>query len=79
VDIRLPVGAIFTVYGAILTVYGLASGDLDAHHMIAGLNVNIVAGAGMLVFGLAMLYLARRAPRLPQSTAGEEPPRRHVH
>jgi hypothetical protein len=73
VDIRLPVGAIFTVYGLILSVFGLAAGDLDAHHMIAGLNVNIVAGVGMLVFGVFMLFLARRAPRVPQSTAGEKP------
>jgi hypothetical protein len=73
VDIRLPVGAIFTVYGAILALYGLASGDLDAHHMIAGLNVNIVAGAGMLVFGLVMLFLARRAPHVPRSTAADPP------
>jgi hypothetical protein len=78
VDIRLPVGAIFTFYGVILAIYGLASGDLDAHHMIAGLNVNIVAGAGMLVFGLVMLFLARRAPRVPRSTA-EAPPRRSGH
>ncbi len=77
-DIRLPVGAIFTFYGVILAIYGLASGDLDAHHMIAGLNVNIVAGAGMLVFGVTMLYLARRAPRVPQSTA-EPSPRRSGH
>ncbi len=68
-DIRLPVGAIFTIYGVLLVVYGLVSGDLEARHMINGINVNVWSGAGMFVFGVVMLLLARRAPSGPRSTA----------
>jgi hypothetical protein len=37
--------------------------------MINGINVNVWAGAGMFVFGTAMLVLARRSPTGPRSTA----------
>jgi hypothetical protein len=60
VDIRLPVGAIFTIYGVLLTLYGVASGDAEPRHMLLGLDVNIVAGLGMLIFGVSFLYLSRR-------------------
>jgi hypothetical protein len=77
VDIRLPVGAIFAIYGVLLVVYGLVSGDLEARHMINGINVNVWSGAGMFVFGAVMLVLARRAPRGPRSTADTSPRRSH--
>jgi hypothetical protein len=77
VDIRIPVGAIFAIYGVMLVIYGLLSGDLEARHMINGLQVNVWAGSGMLVFGVVMLLLARRSPTGPRSTS-EQPagPRR---
>jgi len=50
-DIRVPVGAIFAIYGLLLTIYGFSSGDLEPRHMIGSLNVNIWDGLGMLVFG----------------------------
>jgi hypothetical protein len=77
VDIRVPVGAIFAIYGILLVAYGVASGDVEARHMINGLNVNIWAGIGMLVFGCVFLFLARRSPQVPRSTADTSPPRRH--
>jgi hypothetical protein len=72
-DIRLPVGAIFTIYGLLLTVYGLMSGDVEARHMLMGLQVNIVAGIGMLIFGGSFLYLARKGtPTVRRSSASPE-------
>ena len=72
-DIRLPVGAIFTIYGLLLTVYGLMSGDVQARHMLLGLQVNIVAGLGMLIFGGSFLYLARKGtPTVRTSSASPE-------
>ena len=68
-DIRVPVGAIFAIYGVLLTVYGFSSGDLEPRHMIGPLNVNIWDGLGMLVFGVVLLVLARRSPTRPRSTA----------
>jgi hypothetical protein len=79
VDIRLPVGAIFAIYGVLLVVYGLVSGDLEARHIINGINVNVWSGAGMLVFGGLMLALARRAPSGPRSTADASPGPRRTH
>ncbi len=72
-DIRLPVGAIFTVYGLLLGIYGLTAADAAPRHMLAGINVNIWDGLGMLVFGIVLLVLARRSPSGPRSTADTRP------
>ena len=72
-DIRLPVGAIFGIYGVLLTFYGLIAGDSEPRHMLLGLQVNIVAGVGMLIFGGAFLYLARKGtPSARRSDASVE-------
>ena len=68
-DIRLPVGAIFAIYGLLLTVYGLMSGDVEARHMLLGLQANIVAGVGMLIFGASFLYLARKGTPTVRSSS----------
>ena len=34
-DIRVPVGAIFAIYGLLLTIYGFSSGDLEPRHSYA--------------------------------------------
>ena len=67
----MPVGAIFAIYGVMLIVWGLTSGDLEARHMINGINVNVWSGIGMFVFGAVMLVLARRSPTGPRSTADQ--------
>ncbi len=61
-DIRLPIGIIFTIYGAILIVYGLVA---DPAIFVSSMEVNIDIwwGAAMLVFGLIMGILAFRASR----------------
>jgi hypothetical protein len=68
-DIRIPVGAIFTIYGVLLTVYGLIARDVEARHMLLGLQVNIVAGVGMLIFGVSFLYLARKGTPTVRSSS----------
>jgi hypothetical protein len=57
-DLRLPIGLIFTVFGAILALDGLI-----AHRLVLEINVNLWWGVVMLVFGAAMLYFASRARR----------------
>ena len=61
-DIRLPIGIIFTLYGAILIIYGLLA---DPAIFVNSLEVNIDMwwGGAMLVFGLVMAILAFRASR----------------
>jgi len=57
-DIRLPIGVLFTLLGALLVVYGLAS-DPRIYQRSLGLNVNLGWGLVLLVFGLLMWGLAR--------------------
>lgn len=61
-DIRLPIGGLFSVLGAILVVYGLVTSNTAAHYdRSLGININIWWGGAILLFGLLMVFLARRA------------------
>ncbi|MES2658971.1 MAG: hypothetical protein V4689_10155 [Verrucomicrobiota bacterium] len=62
-DLRLPIGYVFTIYGVILVVYGLITRGAEMYAKSLGINVNIIWGAVMLVFGLVMLYFAKRAKK----------------
>jgi hypothetical protein len=73
IDIRLPVGALFTLLGLIMIVYGAAS-DPSLYGQSLGINVNLYWGVVLLSFGALMFVLnrigARAAARLeniPQS------------
>ena len=59
-DIRLPLGLLFTVVGLILCAYGALS-DKALYARSLGYNVNLIWGAALLVFGVLMLVAARRA------------------
>jgi xanthine/uracil/vitamin C permease (AzgA family) len=53
-DLRRIIGGLFVLYGVVLTVVGL--GDSDAEiEKAAGVHINLWAGLGMLVLGLAFL------------------------
>lgn len=58
-DIRLPIGAMFTLFGLLLTVYGLV-GDKTIYQRSLGININRSWGVVLLIFGLVMLALGRR-------------------
>ena len=57
-DIRLPIGLMFTIMGLLLAGYG-AVGDKAIYSRSLGLNVNLWWGVVCLVFGLIMLALAK--------------------
>jgi hypothetical protein len=59
-DIRLPIGSLFTILGAILAIYGLITTNSDIYNASLGMNVNIWTGLGMLVFGIWFLVMAIR-------------------
>jgi hypothetical protein len=61
-DLRLPIGIMFSLYGALLVIYGLIS-DKAIYARSLGININLVWGAVMLAFGLWMLFLARRGTK----------------
>jgi hypothetical protein len=60
-DIRAPIGGLFTLLGLMLAGYGLVGSDRAA----SGANVNLWWGVVMVVFGLIMLFLARRSMSAP--------------
>jgi len=66
-DVRIPIGGMFTIFGVVLIVYGLVS-DPAIYQRSLGINVNLWWGIVLLVFGLVMLWLAYRGsrPRTPE-------------
>ena len=70
-DLRIPIGGMFTIFGVILIVYGLVS-DPAMYERSLGINVNLWWGLVLLAFGLVMLTLALRAGRAGAAEAGGE-------
>jgi len=59
-DIRLPLGLLFLIIGAIMALYGALTWGSPIYATSLGINLNVIWGAVMLLFGGAMLALARR-------------------
>jgi len=61
-DIRLPLGLLFLVFGLLLGSFGLF-GTKTIYDRSLGININLWWGIVMLVFGLVMLLMGRRGER----------------
>lgn len=66
-DLRYPIGGLFTVLGVLLAGFGYATrNDATLYAPSGQLNINLVWGSVLLAFGLLFLALAalasRRAP-----------------
>ena len=62
-DLRLPIGIMFSLFGAMLVIFGaLSNKEIYETHSL-GININLVWGAVLLVFGAAMLFLTWRASK----------------
>jgi hypothetical protein len=61
-DIRWPIGLMFTLIGALLAVYGVVK---PAGSISLGININLVWGVVLLVFGVLMLAGALRGGKNP--------------
>lgn len=74
-DIRLIIALLTGVYGIVLTIMGAAfSKDADIAKA-AGVNINLWAGIGLLIFtALFVLWAVLRPIRVPDQPAGEQPP-----
>jgi hypothetical protein len=57
-DLRIPMGLMFSLVGVILAVYGVLTRGSEIYQRSLGINVNICWGGTLLVFGMAMLALA---------------------
>jgi hypothetical protein len=60
-DIRWPIGLMFSLIGALLAGYGaMTSSDAALYQRSLGININLCWGLVLLVFGAIMLILAWR-------------------
>jgi hypothetical protein len=66
-DLRLPIGLMFSIFGVMLVAYGLMS-DAAIYARSLGINVNLWWGIVLLAFGLVMLGFAIRARHTSRSS-----------
>jgi protein-S-isoprenylcysteine O-methyltransferase Ste14 len=59
-DIRLPIGMLFTIFGIMLIIFGVFSNP-TLYAQSLGINVNLIWGVVLLVFGAIMFFLGARA------------------
>ena len=64
-DIRRLIGAVFLLYGLVLTALGIF-GSSHVKNKAAGLNIDLWAGLGMLVFAGLMIAWALLRPVEPE-------------
>ena len=59
-DIKIPIGLMFSILGIILTILGIATGgDTEMYARSLGHNINLWSGLSMLVFGAFMLLTSK--------------------
>ncbi len=72
-DIRLPIGIMFTFLGVTLTLYGLlTASSAETYRPSLGINMNLWWGLVLLGFGAVMLVLAGRGRKADASKTGPE-------
>jgi membrane-bound ClpP family serine protease len=54
-DIKIPIGAMFSIFGIILTIFGLVTGGNEMYNISLNININLWSGLFMLIFGVLML------------------------
>lgn len=60
-DIRLPIGGMFSLFGILLVIYGLATRGSEIYERSFGVNTNLWWGLVLLVFGGLMLVFGLRS------------------
>ena len=61
-DIRFIIGGLIGLYGVILTLLGIFNASDEELARGDGLNINLWAGLGMLLVGIAFVTWARLRP-----------------
>jgi hypothetical protein len=78
-DLRIPMGLMFSLLGAILAAYGLSTMDSPIYKASLGIDVNLYWGLVLLAFGTTMYVLGRRGQerlaKLPPEPVDETRPR----
>ncbi|MCB8994812.1 MAG: hypothetical protein H6538_04310 [Bacteroidales bacterium] len=57
-DIKIPIGLMFIIFGAILGIYGLVTEGSEIYKISLNININLWSGIFMFVFGAIMLALS---------------------
>jgi hypothetical protein len=71
-DLRLPIGIMFSLFGAMLVIFGaLSKQDIYDEHSL-GININLAWGTVLLAFGILMLYLTWRARTQPGQPGAQD-------
>ena len=69
-DIRWPIGGLFSLIGLMMLGYGLVTnGNVEMYQRSLGKNINIGWGAVLVVFGFWMLIMAWRGSKQPPEDA----------
>jgi protein-S-isoprenylcysteine O-methyltransferase Ste14 len=63
-DLRWPIGLMFSLLGVLLTVTGLVTGsNADMYKRSLDININLIWGLVLVAFGAFMLILAWRGSK----------------
>lgn len=57
-DIKIPIGLMFSIFGIILTIFGLITNGTEMYGISLNININLWSGIFMLVFGGLMLAIS---------------------
>ena len=66
-DIRWPIGLMFSLIGVILVAFGLITGGSEIYKSSLGINVNLYWGLLLVAFGGWMLMMAWRGSKQPET------------
>lgn len=59
-DIKIPIGLMFTILGVLLTIFGLVTiRNTDIYQKSLEININLWTGLTMLVIGVFLLATAK--------------------
>lgn len=64
-DLRIPIGILFSALGIILAGYGLLTAGSDIYARSLGININLWWGGVLLLFGILMLIPGLRKKKKP--------------
>jgi hypothetical protein len=74
-DIRWPIGLMFSLIGAMMVVYGIfTSSNAEMYKHSLGININLIWGLLLLIFGVTMLVLAWRGAKEGAGQTGSGEP-----
>ena len=71
-DLRLPIGGLFTALGVIIGAYGVATNGSAMYAQSESININLWWGLVMLIVGVLMFVTGMRATRAAHASGMHE-------